>query len=514
MSETAKKSQGSNLQKARYHAPEGYVVVDCIPFFHKGIYHVFYLHGVTDPDTRWQVDWAHISSFDLVHWTEHPLAIKRGKPGEMDSGAIYTGSAIEKDGIFHIFYTGHTPGHPQGRENILHATSDDLIHWQKDKSGPVIMPDGKYYSNKKERDWRDPFVFLNSQEKCYWMLITTSSANPVNGFLRGTIGLATSPDLKTWQLEPPIYSPQTSTQMECPDMFEMNGRWYMILTLGGDMDTIGLVGVEYRVADSPKGPWRRPGMTRFDGGGFYFCSAKTIWDGERRILFGWAGDTRDGKDSTEPFWGGTLATPRQLVADEKGCLNAVCPDEVIDSFSQTVLDDAGSAKHTIVCGNWSVDGNKFTGTRIDGLSALVFDKIETRQCCVNLTATPKTNECLFGFYIKAQENLFGAYTVIFDPVNQEMAIKRSIPGTFMGLVMPELPHVLVRQHIDIIADKSVKIKALLLDDILEVFTDDHKVLTARLLDLETGNLGLFVAHGQASFESLKVTKVPDRTNSV
>ena len=47
---------------------------------------------------------------------------------------MFTGCVIERDGVFHIFYTGHNEtfrGTDRPDEAIMHATSPDLVHWTK-----------------------------------------------------------------------------------------------------------------------------------------------------------------------------------------------------------------------------------------------------------------------------------------------------------------------------------------------------------------------------------------------
>ncbi len=47
---------------------------------------------------------------------------------------VFTGSVIEANGTFHIFYTGHNPhSKEQGRpiQGMMHATSPDLDTWTK-----------------------------------------------------------------------------------------------------------------------------------------------------------------------------------------------------------------------------------------------------------------------------------------------------------------------------------------------------------------------------------------------
>jgi hypothetical protein len=51
--------------------PKVGVLADTIPFFWKGEYHIFYLHG---PMAK--VPWEHVVSADLVHWQELPTALR------------------------------------------------------------------------------------------------------------------------------------------------------------------------------------------------------------------------------------------------------------------------------------------------------------------------------------------------------------------------------------------------------------------------------------------------------
>jgi hypothetical protein len=44
----------------------------------------------------------------------------------------------------------------------------------------------------------------------------------------GTIGFATSPDLLTWTLQPPVYRGGMFGQMEVPQVFQYRGKWYCL----------------------------------------------------------------------------------------------------------------------------------------------------------------------------------------------------------------------------------------------------------------------------------------------
>ena len=121
------------------------------------------------------------------------------------------GSLIEVSGVFYLFYTGHKLG-SDSSQTICHATSSDLVHFQKVacrlRTGPK---------------WR-----------------------------RGCIALATSPDLIRWSVEPsPLYAPVNTYCPECPELFELKGHWYLVYSrFSEDAATI------YRMTDNPRGPWR------------------------------------------------------------------------------------------------------------------------------------------------------------------------------------------------------------------------------------------------------------------
>ena len=136
-----------------------------------------------------------------------------------DGENMFTGCVIENAGVFHIYYTGWNPRNPQGREWIMHATSTDLVKWTKH---PNTAPaDGIHYFN---RDFRDPYVFWNDQDKAWWMILNTTDAKTdVAG-----VGLIRSEDLVHWKQMPPlVLEPQLpkgdAGTPECVDLFHSGG---------------------------------------------------------------------------------------------------------------------------------------------------------------------------------------------------------------------------------------------------------------------------------------------------
>ena len=108
--------------------PEGALAGDTIPYYWEGKYHVFYLVASesSDPALRFYADWGHVVSSDLVHWEELPAALKPGPKGSPDGSGVWTGSVIEREGTFHIFYT--VSGSPEGGGQVSQTPGHFVIH--------------------------------------------------------------------------------------------------------------------------------------------------------------------------------------------------------------------------------------------------------------------------------------------------------------------------------------------------------------------------------------------------
>lgn len=266
-----------------YYTPEHAKVGDVIPFFDRrsGQFENFYLKNWNPDAPREQVvhGWHRMSGAWPDRITETPVHILGG-----------TGSVVEVDGTYHLFYCTFDDD-PQ-RQWVRHATSGDLTHWHE--VGEAFGPDPSIY---EPTDWRDPFVFWNEDERCWWMLVAARRRGV--SARNGCVGLCVSDDLLHWRVERPLYAPDIHpAAYECPDMFRMGDWWYLVFSNYTD----GFA-TYYRMARSPLGPWVRPAIDTFDSRAFY--AAKTGSDGHDRYLFGWI-PTRG-----ENTWG---STPRRNMA--------------------------------------------------------------------------------------------------------------------------------------------------------------------------------------------------------
>lgn len=141
------------------------------------------------------------------------------------------------------------------------------MHFERCRQNPLLTPTGGY----EPTDRRDPYVFYNEAEQRWWMLIA-ARLDKGPRWRRGCIVLATSEDLLDWSLEArPLYVPGTTYCPECPEMWTAGGRWYLVFSrFSEDVGTI------YRLADSPRGPFRAPAHDGLGGRRWY--AARSTFD--------------------------------------------------------------------------------------------------------------------------------------------------------------------------------------------------------------------------------------------
>ena len=317
----AVKAMPTRFEPTLHFRPEGGSAGDAIPYYHAGKYHLFYLRSKS---------WAHLVSENLVNWTELPPAIRIDETDPLgpDAEECWTGSIVEKDGTFHLFYTGKNMRDPRGDQKVMVATSRDLIQWTK-QPDRTFYADGKIYWSKPvngpidavnyhHQAFRDPAVFWNEEAKEWWMLLHAIQADGS----APAMGLYTSKDLVKWNAREPLMTYAMALSGDCPDIFELNGSWYI---LNGNY--------EFTWAPELAGPWDQ-GFAPYDCGDLRV--AKTMFDGKRRILVGWVGDYAEDRDAGAPQWGGHLSMPREIYAFAPGKLGQRPVADVVAAFSRPV----------------------------------------------------------------------------------------------------------------------------------------------------------------------------------
>lgn len=196
----------------------------------KDTVHCFYL---TCPDTierhtSWDI--GHATSSNLVDWTVHDIILRKGEPDSYDGRCPATGSIIRFNDRYWLAYTGNWNG-PQ--PVVALAVSDDLFRWEKVSYNPVTRLDPAYYDDVPRRPprdwlhWRDPFLFEH-EGAIYHYVCANTNTGPVDQ--RGTLGLARTGDMIQWQVLPPPEVDPVCTELECPQVYRVGERYYLIFS--------------------------------------------------------------------------------------------------------------------------------------------------------------------------------------------------------------------------------------------------------------------------------------------
>jgi beta-fructofuranosidase len=300
-------------------------------------WHCFFLKApksLGDPELRhFNVEHGHATSADLMEWTHHGTCFAPAEGPAWDDYTTWTGSVVRgDDGRWHSFYTGTSRAEDGLYQRIGHAVGDDLHRWERvgdglclDLSGPAA---DAYEADHAVGFWadramRDPWVIRDPEGEGWLMYFTARAAGIAEPNAGGCIGLATSPDLHDWTLQPPVFTGGFG-QLEVPQVFEHDGRWYCLFcTAAGHFSKASaealeggpVTGTHYLVGDGPRGPWRvAPGY--LDGA--LPCrryAARILDTGRGLVIMGFA-DRPDGET-----FGGYVMNPQGVAVDADGQLH-------------------------------------------------------------------------------------------------------------------------------------------------------------------------------------------------
>jgi len=235
------------------------------------LFHMFYLRApksLGDQHLRHRnATVGHATSADLVTWDDLGPVLEPGAPGDFDGTATWTGSVVKgPDGLWRMFYTGAhflSAGSTANIETVGVATSPDLHSWTK-SPGPITRADARWYETLgdtgwPEEAWRDPWVFADPHGDG-WHMLVTARANHGDEADRGVVGHATSPDLETWHVRPPLSAPGAGfTHLEVPQVVTAGQRTVLLFSCdspalaGGRAGRPG--GIWSVEAASPTGPF-------------------------------------------------------------------------------------------------------------------------------------------------------------------------------------------------------------------------------------------------------------------
>lgn len=210
-----------------------------------GTWHAFY--QCNPSETVWgNMSWGHATSPDLLHWTEHPVALWHTATEQVYSGSCVF-DATNSSGLgstdwppLVAIYTAHyLPGSArQGTEaQCLAYSLDGGSHWTPYPGNPVL--------DRGSANFRDPKVFRHGDE---WVMVAVEAEDQ-------QVLIHTSPDLVHWRYRSSFGPAHAAAgAWECPDLFELpvdndeGSKWVLLVNLNPGA-VAGGSGCQYFVGD-------------------------------------------------------------------------------------------------------------------------------------------------------------------------------------------------------------------------------------------------------------------------
>ncbi|MEG0048102.1 MAG: family 43 glycosylhydrolase [Clostridia bacterium] len=474
---------GFRMEDSRRH-----LVGDIIPYYDEETkkYHLYYLRG--NPDgcglARFDTPWAHCATKDWKDIEVYPDALTKGMRGDWDDGACFTGCVIKYNGIYYLYYTAFSPYGDHSREVISLATSVDGVTFQKHDSNPLLTPDYQRYGASD--DFRDPYVWYDEQLGKWRMLFAAGLMDEPCSTRRGAVGQAYSEDLLHWELQEALYAPRIYPSLECPDLFKLGDWYYLLFSQFGR--------TEYRMSKTSNGPWLMPKHPCFDCGEYFFYAAKTLYDGEKRLLLGWCGSLKDNLDAHMALWGGIAVTPRELHADADGELYLTCPEALtVQGTSQThdfvhVFDNVRSIGACLSIG------------QPDRFDAVLMVNTECREYLLKVDVKTQRDRGVAGVILRSDDTLERCYMLEINFANRMMYFKRYDSFTLFSGDTVNMDIVLAEKSLRKWGD-SLHLELHFQQDILEVFGASC-VMTVPVAQMKQGKVGFFAGYVEANFSNI------------
>lgn len=283
--------------------------------FADGKYHVYFQYSPDSPNGAGRKCWGHFESSDEQKtWIYTGIVMEPDIPE--DRSGVYSGCAVVKDGIIHIFYTGNVkfPGDydyiTAGREaNQIHVTTKD----GRTVSSKKVILRNSDYPEYCSCHVRDPKVWI---EDGIWKMVL--GARTLDD--KGCVLYYEAEDPENWHYVKTLSVDDFGYMWECPDQFDVGDKVFL------GISPQGLAHEEFRYQNVySSGYFKKSGIDLIDfeefDYGFDFYAPQTFIDEHGdRILIGWMGigDIPYSNPTTELGWQHCLTIPRRLSVGPDG----------------------------------------------------------------------------------------------------------------------------------------------------------------------------------------------------
>jgi len=457
----------TNMQ---YFKPAGnnLFVGDCIPFFHNGVYYLYWLidsahHSALNGLGGHQ--WVLSTTKDLKNWTNYPIALGIDEAWEK---SICTGSVVYAENKFYAFYATRLINDGKVNEQLSYAISNDGIHFTKQKPNPFYTSAPGY----SKRDFRDPKVFVDAANT-FHLFVSSRQDSALMQTASGCLVHLTSKDLINWKVEAPILTGQGSVP-ECPDYFHWNGWYYLVYSDNSN--------TYYVKSKNALGPWEEPRYQALNEDWSNVVKTAEFING-RRIAAAWVPSKKDNNDDGQERFGGN-AVFREVTQGENGVLNTKFPAELLPATGNPISLKPHTDASVVS------NGNTFSINSPNGQGAVSFDNIPANSM-ITLEIEPAGINEEYGFYLKANDNASTGYKLAFSANKKIVRLHNTAIYAVDGL------------------DKNIKVTIIMKDDIIDVSVDGRRCIVNRLIEQKGNFLWIYAKHGYVKFKSILVSPLTE-----
>ena len=216
-------------------------------YYHEGVYYMYYLAG---KGGRWDAHELAVST-DAVHW-QYVKKIAGPRTGTkwMGTGHLWKSPDFDTSGRWVMNYSEWVGP----KQDIMFATSTDLVNWQKVDESFRFVQDRRWY--KEHGRWDCIDTIKNTDGGLYGYFTATPDASKVD-YPHCGFGFARSKDGIRWEALPPVPGEMHG---EFGGIEKIGNRYYVTISEG----RIG-------VGDRPEGPFMKQKKNHnIFGGDVYF----------------------------------------------------------------------------------------------------------------------------------------------------------------------------------------------------------------------------------------------------
>jgi beta-fructofuranosidase len=460
---------GDEKPITQYWKPEGHNtnVGDCMPFYHDGIFHLFYLFDRRHHRSKWGFgahQWANASSSDLINWTHHPKAISITDELE---GSICTGSVMFHQGIYYAFYA--TRRETKYGESLSLATSLDGINFTKTTPNPFASPEPPY----RKGHYRDPMIFHDEQTGLFHLLITAELELPDLAGRGGCLAHLISSDLVNWDVKEPFIIPGHIGQVECPDYFKWNDWYYLVFSLHGV--------AHYRMSREPYGSWIQPKVETFDGLQAMVLKTSAFNDG-RRIGVAFL--------PPDNGYGGN-ALFREIVQFDDGTLGTKFPDEMIPLAGDSIQPQFKALTEGVSGDNTNISINAVGGFGVGALLDV------PKNVLIRMRIRSENGSSSFGLCLRGSGNYKEGHEIRFDPHRQKVSLRKPDSNP---MDEDESSSINAVEGLD----QPFNLIVIAKDDIIDLCINNQRTLVNRVSGIDGEKLFFFAKYAKVAFESIEV----------